>query len=199
MWIHKLGQLLASRKFQLVAVILFVLFSFLLVQNTQKEKWWDAILDPVIGFSTLLVAILVYLSEWRSDWEDERPKRLTVRFIYNQRLVMICKEAHLASEADIRPWGQQIGRQMAGEDLQFYAFFETSDGRPIRNQQGDIYKPYYLSMFLSEIPERLQDKLLNEAGVIQYLRWQQVDGGRPKESFQIHPEVLPPMEQNKNL
>lgn len=103
-------------------LIFFALTAFALVtgivllglnQTISPNNWW-AIVEPIIGVSTLAVAIAVWIGELYRDWEEILPKRLTVRFKYTGRSVFICENAYLAGEGDIRSWAQQIGGQMSG-------------------------------------------------------------------------------------
>lgn len=79
------------------------------------NDWWARGFEPLFGALTLLVAIAVWFGELRQDWIASLPKRLDVLFLYEGSPLMVCEHADLSSEADIRPLGQQIGLQLAGE------------------------------------------------------------------------------------
>ncbi len=120
--------------------------------------WWSNWVDPMAGVATFLVALGVWLSKQFNAWEDDLPKRLTVIFIYQKRMVMKCEEAYLASEGDIRAWGQQIGSQMSGKsrlDIQPYIKQEA----PIRkvDEEGKDYRLYVAYFYLNQMPEPSKD------------------------------------------
>jgi hypothetical protein len=83
---------------------------------------WD-MTEPVVTFLTLFVALAVGYQQMREEWEEDfLPKRLTARFFYGDTEVMLCLNARLGGEADIRALTQQIGRQMNNnKDLTFAA------------------------------------------------------------------------------
>ncbi len=102
-----------------IVITLFAvcIFSF----DPGMRSFWDGKMGPIIGLSTLFVAISVWWGEVREDWREGLPKRMTVRFKYKDKEVMRCEKAHLSSKADMRPLGQQIGAQMTGVMLAFTA------------------------------------------------------------------------------
>ena len=191
-------QSLSNNRGRLLALVLIVLFVCGLVIYTDEGPWWNTFLDPVIGLGTFLFAIAVWYGELLQDWEHKLPKRLTVRFVYQDQLVMICKDAVLVSEADIRRWGQQIGRQMnKNHNLDFDAFFEIKEGDPAVGR-GQYYKPYYLVYYLTELPNRIEG-MQTCFSKNQYLRWEQLRAGRKDEAWCSHPAALPPLDQNADL
>jgi hypothetical protein len=196
----RIQQMFQLKSGQLLTLFLISAGVLLLIRLTDEETWWNNWLDPAIGFGTFLFAAAVWYSEWRQDWEHRLPKRLTVRFMYEGQLVMICKQAHLTGEADIRTWGQQIGSQMGNRSkLHFLPFFETATGKPQKDEQNLIYKPYYLCIYLSDLPANLKDEFEKDKKQKIYLRWMQGKDGQQLTSWETHPEVLPPLEQNEDL
>ncbi len=117
--------------------------------------------EPAIGLTTLLVVIAVFFWELEQDWENSLPKILTANFKYDDKLVMKCEGAFLAGEADIRQWGQQIGRQMAGGgDLYFLPGIEqsppTTDKLDENNPHEVHKKRYEVTFTLTKLPANLK-------------------------------------------
>jgi len=111
------------RAFVILLIILLAILSFAYAVDywasadqigTYRTAWADHI-EPLISFLTFVVAIAVWHGELRQDWIASLPKRLDVLFLYKGSPLMVCEHADLSSEADIRPLGQQIGLQLAGE------------------------------------------------------------------------------------
>jgi len=117
------------------------------------DVWADKF-DPLISLATLLVAVLVWWGEARQDWIASLPCKLTAVFVHNQRTLMICELADLASEADIRAMGQQLGRTMnGGQDLKLaLPAFRKSGGMPEVGENGEIYRHYTIRFQLLEAP-----------------------------------------------
>ena len=115
--------------------------------------WWGW-LEPVVGVTTLAVALAVWMGELRQDWENSLPKRLTVSFQYQGKEYMRCEQAYLAGEADIRAWGQQLGSQMAGTPfLRFQPNILQQPGKICREHHtGACYKLYLVTFFLTHLP-----------------------------------------------
>jgi hypothetical protein len=112
-------------------------------------------LDSIIGIATFLVAIFIWFGELNQGWENSLPKKLTVEFLYKGQRLMLCEEAYLAGESDIRAWGQQVGAQMSGvRNLKFLPFIEQEPGRIEETQGGEAYKLYEVRFTLTELPEK---------------------------------------------
>ncbi len=189
-----------TRRGQLALILAITILMSFLIALGNKEKWWDNLLDPAIGLGTFLFAIFVWYRDLAQNWENSLPKRLSVRFVFDGQLVLFCRNAQLASEADIRQWGQQIGSQMCnGENLNFRPFFETRLGVPKRDERGDFYKPYFLQIFLTELPSRKNTELTEKVKEGHYLRWEQGRAGHQESAWRQHPIKLPPLDQNDAL
>lgn len=134
---------------------------------TASNSLWKDILDPLVGLGTLFTAIVIWWEETRQDRRDSLPKRLTVRFQHQERLLMYCENAHLSAEGDIRALGQQIGFQMAGGKFDFKApSVQVSIGEPQTDSEGNDYLPYLASFELTAIPSTLDNLKPDE-----YLAW----------------------------
>ena len=178
--------------------ILCIVLALLLIYFTNEKSWWDGFLNPLIGIGTFFFALAVWYGEKYQDWEQKLPKRLTVRFIYENKLAMICKNATLVSEADIRQWGQQIGSQMNNNNrLSFKPFFQI-ESEPPRILERKFYKPYYLEYYLDALPSH-NDTLQAKFAEGFYLHWEQLVGSDKNEKLLAHPESLPPINQNEDL
>ncbi|MDD5037492.1 MAG: hypothetical protein PHE55_22420 [Methylococcaceae bacterium] len=123
--------------------------------------WWNNFLDPIVGLGTLFTAIAVWFGEMNQDWLSSLPKQLTVEFYYQGRLFMRCENADLASEADIRALGQQIGGQMAAKDekskpellLLKAPAIQYSDGKLNSDNTALCYQAIFE---LTALPEKLE-------------------------------------------
>lgn len=123
---------------------------------TSLESWWNAWGDPVLGLSTFLVAIVIWLSNTAKDWEDSITKKLTVVYKFGDREVIRCEKAYLANEGDIRNWGQTIGRQTLGQSIHFnYKIFELDQTDTIEGKNWEYHKHYIATFFLASIPSQL--------------------------------------------
>ena len=146
--------------------LIFFLLALLLVAASQGNKnglnWWSKWVDPILGVGTFLAAIGVWINNLSTDWEDDLPKRLSILFMYEGRAVMMCEEAYLASEGDIRAWGQQIGSQMSGKSrLDMQPYIKQEQGVVRSDEQGKIYKYYLAIFYLNQLP--IPSKELAEA------------------------------------
>ncbi len=153
--------ILAKRKGPILTAVCFVTVISLTVHPWTAEpntSWWIW-LEPITGIATLAVAGIVWLGEAMQDWESGLPKRLTVHFTYSPdpknknpapREVMRCEDAYLASEADIRQWGQQIGGQMGDDRLDFDPDIKQTPPQ----KSADLTKQCYTVTFrLTKLPK----------------------------------------------
>lgn len=97
----------------LVFAAFCTLLALMVVRRDQGQSWWDQF-DHMVGVGTLLLAIGVWIGETRQEWEAQLPRRLNAYFLFDKQPTMVCRQAYLSGEGDIRQWGQQIGAQMAG-------------------------------------------------------------------------------------
>lgn len=135
---------------------------------TADNSWWKDFLEPIVGLGTLFTAVAVWLGETAQDWRGSLPKRLTVDFQHKGRLVMRCENACLAGEGDIRALGQQIGAQMAGENLKLkIPTVQTRAGAVEKDDQGDYWLSYQANFELTALPAKLQQELADG----HYLIW----------------------------
>lgn len=105
--------------------------------------------DPILSFITASLAIVIWYNEMVERWEESLPKKLTVNYVYNNELVLRCEEAYLADQSDIRTWGQQIGNQMAGGNLNFHPFLKQKPRKLIKTD-GQLYWLYEVFFFLRD-------------------------------------------------
>lgn len=141
----------------LVATIVFLL-TLPIVFFTRVPKsgdWWADWGDPIIGLATFFVALGIWLASISKEWKEQLPKRLTVKFFLGEKLVMVCNEAYLASESDIRTWGQQIGAQMSGTKfLKFHPYIKQNAPLVKKDpKDGSYYKLYEAVFYLTEEPK----------------------------------------------
>ena len=130
--------------------------------------------EPTLQFSILVIAFVVWWGEVAQDWENGLPRRLTVWFLYPRQpadpvqssahpepkgpagalgqVALLCEEAYLADEGDIRTWGQSIGGQMAKGFLSFEPdIVQTQRRRVWREGDGDFLH-YHVLFRLTELP-----------------------------------------------
>ena len=118
--------------------------------------FWNDWLQPIIGLFTLLVAIFVWSSELREEWEDNLPKLLSVYFFYQDSPVLVCRYAYLSAEGDIRPMAQQVGLQMTSvKPLKFVPFIEQKPPDLMQDIHRKAYKHYRVRFNLTEMPDGL--------------------------------------------
>lgn len=111
--------------------------------------------DTIVGLLTLFVAAVVWYGEAAEDWEASLPKRLRAVFLHDGQPAMICENAVLVSENDIRAWAQQVGAQMAGERQLALAPFFTL-GEPCLIEDGSqVCKLYEIHLHLRNLPARV--------------------------------------------
>lgn len=117
--------------------------------------WWANGLDPVLAFATVLLAATLWLAGLNARWRASLEKRLTVHFAIAVRpganqpydYVYSCYDAYLAGEGDIRAWGQQIGLQMHGQQLDFYPYM-THSGPTLVGSDDGYHLQYEVTFYL---------------------------------------------------
>lgn len=98
--------------------------------------------------------------------EEKKKKEMELEFIKQYELsekvsycVMICDEALLAHEGDIRNWGQQLGRQFTKGNLDFHPFFTLGYNKDIVKvtigENVKFTKQYLLYVFLESLPQHI--------------------------------------------
>ncbi len=88
-----------------------------LLYTGQLSAVWEWF-EPVLGFTTLLVAILIWVNEEREALESALDKRMTVEFEFENEVMLRWQDVPLTSEADMRSLGLSLGKQMnAGREL----------------------------------------------------------------------------------
>lgn len=105
----------------LTAVFLIIVLFIVFFNPGFLESWYTPIIDPLVAIATTVIALIIGLNQSIRNWEENLPKRLTVHFIYEGRVVLSCYESFLSGASDVRAWSQQIGGQMAG--VPFISFF----------------------------------------------------------------------------
>ncbi len=100
--------------FGALLILVFDLVGHTGIQN-KRDTLWTPILEHYVAFGTFIVAFAAWFSNVKRDWKEKLPKRLSVKFIYNNKTVMQCDYAYLSGESDIRQMGQQMGAQIAAD------------------------------------------------------------------------------------
>ena len=123
---------------------------------------WLMRVQSFLGLGTLLVALFVWYSRIRDDWENHLPKRMSVFFFYLGHPVIICRYVWLAGADDLRAWGQQVAAQAAYNQryLEFSPEIKTRDPSLIVMTKDDtICKHYAICFQLNELPSSLTEEL----------------------------------------
>ncbi len=144
----------SKNKWQIIISIL--LFGGLGFMSLNKAEWQQGIawLEAIAGLGTLLFACFLWLNTLMKSWEDSLPKRITVQFKYQGRLVMVGHELLLLSESDARTWALQIGQQLSGcQRLKFDPYFDMiSNGILVNEITKKKYKLFTFTYFLTDLP-----------------------------------------------
>lgn len=151
----------------LLVPLFFVVIFILKLQSPINgfSTWWKTNFEEIAGAATLIVAVLLAMSELYNEWKDQLPKKLTVIFTYDGLTVIKCEEAWLAGDSDIRQWSQQIGRQMTeGENLEFEPFVKQKE--EILANNNEVFKLYTAIFQLTKVPEKFKETYRKE-----YLSW----------------------------
>jgi hypothetical protein len=128
--------------------------------------WWMRV-QSFLGMGTLIVALFVWYSRIRDDWENHLPKRMSVFFFHIGKPVIICRYVWLSSADDLRAWGQQVATQAAYNDrnLEFSPEIKTGDPSLIvMTKDYTICKHYTICFQLKKIPS----SLTKESGMCRY-------------------------------
>lgn len=154
-WWARVSGALKHHRWQFVGLLLLLAglgwwFSDRLFPFSADALWeW---LDPVSGIMSLVLTFVVLYNQAYQRWEDGLEKRLDVDFVLKgqDKPIIQVKNAFLAGEADIRAWGQQLGRQIMG-DMHLDLSWDRSV--PVIKKDGaEVVKSYTLTIFLVDDP-----------------------------------------------
>ena len=109
-----------------IIMILFVIVVALNFLRLDFSKLYTNFLDPIISISTVSIAIVIWYFQQKNYWKESLPKRITVHFKCQGKVVMSCYEAYLSGASDARQWGQQIGGQMSNGRLNFFPYISSA-------------------------------------------------------------------------
>ena len=157
------------RTFLLLAMLLCA-FSLYLV--LAKNKTWDdwqkswrdwQNWDMFLTLATFFIGLAIFIGEAIEDWEERLPRRVSVFFQSKGATRMVCYEAHLAHEGDIRNWGQQIGYQMcAKQQLDFSPFLDVRR-IGVQSASDGVFLHFRAVIYLRQLPDTLQKEFAKEA------------------------------------
>lgn len=145
-----------STKWQIVlTIMLAVLFVLFLLKSLSRSDNFSAIwqgwMDPFLAISTVIIAIFIWLNEKRQDWENALTKKLDVYFMLGGEAFYQVENAPLASDDDIRQWGQQIGQQMNNNERLSFNGFKLAGPNRERDSAGKDIMRYELTVWLHDI------------------------------------------------
>ncbi|MDZ4778776.1 MAG: hypothetical protein SGJ19_00820 [Planctomycetia bacterium] len=169
----------------MLCAIIAVIVTGLIVQPWKQQPWlaWWQWMDAVFGVATLAVALIVWWGELTENWEHNLPKRLRVVFLFDNQPVLVCEDAPLITETDIRAMAQQIGKQMNdNKELSLRPFFEPL--LPIIDRQSKTgpVRRYEIRMTLKELPTSLAERRNSDPSLIRKV-WP-VANGVEQETFE---------------
>lgn len=112
------------------------------------------ILEPVVTLGTFFIAAWLGARNIKEEWKNQLPKKLTVHFKFKDNYVFTCHKAYLFGESDIRQMGQQIGRQMNGNDSLFFYPYIKLEPTTIEKRGSEYFKHYEVTFFLSSCDKK---------------------------------------------
>lgn len=167
-----------------IIVVLIVIIAILLQPNF--GDFWEKSIGTISSIATFFIAIFLWFNDLSRDWKESLEKRLFVDFQFKNsagdiQTAMRCEGAYLAGEADIRAWGQQIGRQMNDQkNLEFKPTPVQKEGSPVWDPiEKCFYKPYSLVVLLdsdSEGTPNLSEKIRSKIQQNKMLLWSRTNG-----------------------
>ncbi|MEO6542213.1 MAG: hypothetical protein ABIN74_14520 [Ferruginibacter sp.] len=190
-----------------------------------KKSYSPDLVTDIMNFITLLTFIAALFIGWfeaREEFESGLLKLLSVRFLVNGKLVMVCKRAGLSHDTDIRAWVQQIGIQMTGQNLKFTTGIQPSVYK-LRTYKYKgkkrKFKCFYYELELKEIKinHEVKDKIKEvakqteldiinkkaneEINASKYLVWDAwiKDEGYDVSNFKTCPDALPKLNETDKL
>lgn len=189
-FLSRMGFLWRRRKGLLGLV--FILFVLSIIMSRLHESWLDWIRwDMVITLVSFGVLWAVFFAEADQDWEASLEKRLNVYYRVEGQTCMVCYEAHLPHEGDIRNWAQQIGRQMChGEYLDFSPYLDLDD-LGVVNRSGHSFKLYQAVIYLKRVPKNLADSIKEKTGSDFCKFWRRGEKGQELESWSQPEDHVP--------
>lgn len=147
--------------FLLVLIVYSIGPIWKLIFQTQDLLVNSGVLNGVTAaftFATFVVAVLVWWGEVKEDWEEGLPKRLTVVFLFKSLPAMVCEDAMLVAEGDIRAMAQQLGAQIVGDrSLVIDPFLTVKEPQLLYTDEGWI-KRFEIHMPLGELPQKISNK-----------------------------------------
>jgi len=190
-----------------------------------KKNYCDDVVTDImncISLLTFIAAIFIGWFEAKEEFQSSLLKLLTVRFLVNGKLVMVCKRSGLSHDTDIRAWVQQIGIQMTGSTLLFTTSIQPSIYKIrtyVYNGRKRKFKCFYYELELKEIKinhevkekvknldrQTVLDKINNKANLEissdKYLVWDAWarDESYDERNFKTVPEKLPDLEDSDTL
>ena len=99
-----------TKLFIVPIVVVLLILAVILIPDF--HLFYSSNLAPITGLATVIITFFIWFFQSENNRKESLPKRLTVHYIYDDKIVMSCYEAYLSGVTDIRAWSQQIGRQM---------------------------------------------------------------------------------------
>lgn len=135
----------------LVAFLLFLAYGYGCRhgESLNLNTIWEW-LDPVSAISSFVITLVILYNQARESWEGQLEKRLNIDFVFEGNVIARVENAYLAGASDIRPWSQQLGKQMMGE-MKMDMNWDEEKPR-IERCEGIYVKSYNVTIYLAENP-----------------------------------------------
>lgn len=164
--IFDIVYLIKNKKEWLMTIVVGVIVMIGLAFSGQEGLSLFSNVGSVLESTAILATLFIASSVLREERLKNLDKKLTVIFVYQNKQVMVCENAYLAGESDIRQWGQSIGQLMNhGERLHFEPFIQETN--KVLEENSKQYKHYTARFTLEDLPKNFVH--LYENG--QYLIW----------------------------
>ena len=120
-----------------------------------SDNLWN-VLDPISGILTFIISMIILYVQSRNNWENNLEKRLNANYVLVDEAqnmpLLIVEQAYLSSEADIRQWAQQLGRQVM-DDINFDMNWDDPEPEiRLDNETNRYYKLYKITVYLTSNP-----------------------------------------------
>ena len=148
-----------SHRWYLIIIGILIIGTMLKMSRTPIENLGQGFsnwIDPLVGIFTFLIALGLWLSSIKKDWEAHLNKKMTVDYLFEGKTVMRCEEVNLSSEGDIRSLALQVGAQMTNNSRLAIEPYYEEKAPTIEwdEQKGNYFKHFRILFYLRAFPEK---------------------------------------------
>lgn len=126
--------------------ITFFIIGILFYKSFDLSESWSYI-EPIISGFTLIAAVFIWYNEKQQEWRESLPKKMDVDYILDGETFWSVKMAPLASEQDIRAWGQSIvktiGNDKSNVDLKGFEILSAESHKETGKPTIMLYKVHF--------------------------------------------------------